>query len=180
MSAWYHLRAAISITDDPAVEEELTATAGLLSEALEDSRRAITGLRRAARRPGTQRCDHVGGRRHGDVRATVDVADCDLAPHVETAVFRIVQETLQNVAKHAEATRVAVALAHQGDAVVLTVTDDGIGFDPATAGSVTTFGLAGMHERAGLLGAKLIVRSADGEGTTITLRLPVDPASSLA
>ena len=181
VSAWYHLRAAISITDDPAVEEELTATAGLLSEALEDSRRAITGLRPAL-------LDDLGlsaaitsvAAGMGDVRATVDVADCDLAPHVETAVFRIVQETLQNVAKHAEATRVAVALAHQGDAVVLTVTDDGIGFDPATAGSVTTFGLAGMHERAGLLGAKLIVRSADGEGTTITLRLPVDPASSLA
>ena len=181
VSAWYHLRAAISITDDRAVEEELATTADLLSEALEDSRRAITGLRPAL-------LDDLGlsaaitsvAAGLGGIGATIDVADCALAPHVETALFRIVQETLQNVAKHADASNVEVSLARQGDTVVLTVSDDGVGFNPADAGGLTTFGLAGMHERAGLLGARLVVRSAPGDGTTITLRLPADRASSRA
>jgi signal transduction histidine kinase len=56
------------------------------------------------------------------------------------------------------------------------VSDDGVGFDPAAAGGPTSFGLAGMHERATLLGATLLVRSAPGEGTSITLRLPTDRA----
>ncbi|CAN5780437.1 GAF domain-containing sensor histidine kinase [soil metagenome] len=177
VSAWYHLRAAISLTADPGVQEELSATAALLSEALEDSRRAITGLRPAL-------LDDLGLRAAitsvvanvGDIEAVVRLTDCDLAPHVETAMFRIVQETLQNVVKHAGASQVEVSLADDGDAVTLTVTDDGVGFDPSVAAGPTSFGLAGIHERASLLGATLLVRSAPGKGTTIAVRLPSDRA----
>lgn len=179
VSAWYHLRAAISLTDDPAVTEELAATAALLSEALEDSRRAITGLRPAL-------LDDLGlsaaitsvAAGLGDLEATVDVADCRLAPHVETALFRIAQETLQNVLKHAGASRVEVTLSREPEAVVFTVTDDGVGFDPSTAGGPTNFGLAGMHERAGLLGATLAVRSSPGQGASVVCRLPAERAVS--
>ncbi|MBA3604829.1 MAG: GAF domain-containing sensor histidine kinase [Acidimicrobiia bacterium] len=175
VSAWYHLRAAISLTADPDVDRELAATAALLSEALEDSRRAITGLRPAL-------LDDLGLRAAitsvaaglGGVEADVDLADCDLAPHVETALFRIVQETLQNIEKHARASTVVVTLAEEPDAVVLTVTDDGVGFDPVTAAGPTSFGLAGIHERASLLGATLLVRSSPGAGTTVAVRLPTD------
>ena len=175
VSAWYHLRAAMALSSDPAVTEELTATTELLSEALEDSRRAITGLRPAL-------LDDLGLRAAitsvaanlGEVRASVDLDEHDLAPHVETAVFRIAQETLQNVVKHAGASHVDVSLRHEGDTVVFTIADDGVGFDPAGAGGPTSFGLAGMHERASLLGATLVVRSAPGRGTSITLRLPAD------
>jgi signal transduction histidine kinase len=107
-----------------------------------------------------------------DVAVVVRVTDCDLAPHVETALFRIVQETLQNVVKHADASRVEVTLANDGEGVTLTVTDDGVGYDPATASGPTSFGLAGIHERAGLLRATLMVRSAPGSGTTVAVRLP--------
>jgi signal transduction histidine kinase len=72
---------------------------------------------------------------------------------------------------------VDVALADDGDAVTLTVSDDGVGFDPATVANPTSFGLAGIHERASLLGATLLVRSAPGKGTTIAVRLPADRAS---
>lgn len=177
VSAWYHLRAAISLTADPSVQEELSATAALLSEALEDSRRAITGLRPAL-------LDDLGLRAAitsvvanvGDIEAVVRLTDCDLAPHVETAMFRIVQETLQNVVKHAGASQVEVSLADDSDAVTLTVTDDGVGFDPSVVAGPTSFGLAGIHERASLLGATLLVRSAPGKGTTIAVRLPSDRA----
>lgn len=181
VSAWYHLRAAISLTDDPAVESELAASAALLSEALEDSRRAIAGLRPTL-------LDDLGlsaaitsvASGLGDLDVSVAVAECELAPHVESALFRIAQETLQNVVKHARATRVEVNLVRDRDGVVFTVSDDGAGFDPATAGGPTSFGLAGMHERASLLGATLLVRSAPGRGTSIVLRLPADRATAAA
>lgn len=181
VSAWYHLRAATSLSDDPAVREELAVTDALLSEALEDSRRAITGLRPAL-------LDDLGlsaaitsvAADLGELEATVDVVVGPLAPHVETALFRIVQETLQNVAKHAQASRVEVSLVRAGGTVVLSVTDDGVGFDPSAQVGPAHFGLAGMHERAGLLGATLCVRSAVGQGTSIVLRLPTPRASSPA
>ena len=93
---------------------------------------------------------------------------------MEIALFRIVQETLQNVVKHARAAHVAVTLTRTGDTVVLSVTDDGVGFDLTVPARPTSFGLSGMHERAGLLGATLTLRSAPGQGTSIVLRLPVD------
>jgi len=177
VSAWYHLRAAISLNDAPPVEDELNATAALLSEALEDSRRAITGLRPALlddlglRAAITSLAKELDG-----VEATVDLADCELAPHVETALFRIAQETLQNVVKHAAASRVDITLTDDGGTVVFTVADNGRGFEPAAAGGPTHFGLAGMQERAGLLGAALAVHSSTGHGTTVALRLAADRA----
>ena len=92
------------------------------------------------------------------------------APEIELAAYRIAQEALSNVARHARATRVTVELAVE-DQLVLTVADDGRGFAPGrrTAG----FGLAGMRERATLAGGAVTVRSQVGRGTTVTLALPV-------
>ena len=180
VSAWYHLRAAISLSADPDVEVELAATAALLTEALEDSRRAITGLRPALLDDLGLRAAITSVAANLGIEADVNLTQCDLAPHVETALFRIVQEALQNVVKHAHASRVDVSLVDDGDAVTLTVTDDGIGFDPTTAAGPTSFGLAGIHERASLLGATLVVRSATGSGTTVAVRLPADRAASSA
>jgi signal transduction histidine kinase len=175
VSAWYHLRAAIAAATDPALTAELSAAGALLSEALEDSRRAITGLRPTL-------LDDLGlaaaissvATGIPGVEASVEIDDCDLAPHVETALFRIVQETLQNVAKHSKAAVVDVRLRAETDSIALTVADDGIGFDLSARVGATSFGLAGMQERAALLGATLQVRSAPGDGTTIVVRLPRD------
>jgi signal transduction histidine kinase len=94
---------------------------------------------------------------------------------VETALYRIAQEALTNVAKHAHASRVEIALAREPARVRLRVTDDGQGFDPAapyrTAGG--QFGLSGMAERAALLGGDLTVQSRPGAGTTLTADLPL-------
>ncbi len=92
------------------------------------------------------------------------------APEIELAAYRIAQEALSNVARHARATRVTVELAVE-DQLVLTVADDGRGFAPGrrTAG----FGLAGMRERATLAGGAVTVRSQVGRGTSVTLALPV-------
>jgi len=99
----------------------------------------------------------------------------------ESVLFRAAQEALTNVDKHARAGRAAVTLSYVGDRVVLDVLDDGSGFDPAADGGGRGeggFGLASMRERIEALGGTLTVESAPGEGTTLTVELPVGTSSS--
>jgi signal transduction histidine kinase len=103
-----------------------------------------------------------------------------LPPDVELALFRIVQEALTNVRRHAEASKVVVRVEHNQDSVHLTVTDDGQGFEPpASMGDlalVGKFGFLGMHERAQLLRGSLVVHSELGSGTTVAVEVPVSEA----
>jgi len=92
-----------------------------------------------------------------------------------TAIFRIFQESLTNVARHARATRVEVRLQRKRDGLVLEIIDDGTGFDPEVAKSGKSLGLIGMRERALLLGGDLKTEGAAGTGTTVTLVLPFPP-----
>ncbi|HET9194423.1 MAG TPA: ATP-binding protein, partial [Vicinamibacterales bacterium] len=96
-----------------------------------------------------------------------------LSPEAETTFYRITQEALTNVVKHAHATRVDVVLEAQRAIVTLVIEDDGIGFEPSAVDKTTGIGLLGMHERAALIGATVQVESATGRGTTIYLRYPV-------
>jgi PAS domain S-box-containing protein len=102
-----------------------------------------------------------------------------LPPEVETAVFRIVQEALTNVQKHAAARRVGLILRLRGDGLVVIVEDDGAGFDPEgvveAAEAAGRLGMRGMRERAALVVGDLEVESAPGEGTTIFVRIPLRP-----
>ena len=95
-----------------------------------------------------------------------------LGPDVETAFYRVAQEALNNVAKHAHASRVDVILERREGSAVLVIEDDGIGFDPASDGT-KGLGLIGMRERAGLIGGTFQVESAAGKGTTIFMRMPL-------
>jgi PAS domain S-box-containing protein len=110
---------------------------------------------------------------------TVGLLDRRLTSEVETTLYRIAQEALTNVAKHARATKVDVILERHDDSVFLIVEDDGVGFDPAEAGSTGRgFGLLGMQERAALVGASLQIESAVGKGTTIFVRMAATPGSA--
>jgi signal transduction histidine kinase len=90
-----------------------------------------------------------------------------------TAVFRIVQASLTNVARHAQASRVDVTLTGGDDALALHISDDGCGFDLATARRRYSYGLLGMSERARLIGATLQIESAPGAGTTVSIHIPL-------
>jgi signal transduction histidine kinase len=94
-----------------------------------------------------------------------------LTREAEIAIYRIAQEALTNVAKHAHASRVDVMLESRDNGVVLVLEDDGVGFDAANADARDHgIGLLGMREREGLIGARFEVESAPGEGTSIFVR----------
>jgi signal transduction histidine kinase len=97
-----------------------------------------------------------------------------LSPEAEITFYRIAQESLTNVIKHAHATRVDVVLEARPDLVLLIVEDDGVGFEPGGTDSKSTgIGLVGMHERSALIGATLQVESAPGKGASVYLRYPL-------
>jgi signal transduction histidine kinase len=112
---------------------------------------------------------------------SVDVPDTGPLPSlVETTLYRVLQEALTNVARHAGAHAVRIALRRDGTALTLSVRDDGAGFDPAAVrpGGRRGLGLHGMHERVALLDGVLDIVSAPGQGTTVSVTVPgarVDP-----
>jgi PAS domain S-box-containing protein len=97
------------------------------------------------------------------------------AQDVSTTLFRILQETLTNVARHAKATRVEVVKQKRRDRVVLMIRDNGQGFDEEDPSVSKSLGLLGMRERAAILGGQVNISSAPGKGTTVTAWIPLPP-----
>ena len=97
-----------------------------------------------------------------------------LKPEIETAAYRIVQEALTNVARHAGVNEVRVNVSADAESLCVRVVDQGKGFDPQGAlAAGESSGLAGMRERSQLLGGTLMIESAAGVGTSVTAVLPL-------
>jgi signal transduction histidine kinase len=162
----------------PAVRQKLTAMSGLIDDTIVTVRRLATSLRpgvlddlglTAAVEWQAQEFEQRTGIRCV-LRATVD--DETLDPHVSTALFRILQESLTNVARHSRASLVTVTLEDSGTDLVLEVRDDGVGIPPAAAANTRSIGLAGMRERAQLAGGGLSISGTPGVGTTVRAQVP--------
>jgi signal transduction histidine kinase len=95
-----------------------------------------------------------------------------LPPEVETALYRIVQESLTNIVKHARAGSVSIVLTRKESSASVVVEDDGVGFEPSRARE-DGLGLVGMRERVGLLGGRLTIESRPGAGTTFVAEVPL-------
>ncbi len=112
------------------------------------------------------------------VRASAEVAGMELAPETEAHAFRIVQEALTNVRKHADARRVEVSVEARDGELRISVADDGRGFEPiehrptAASDAWLGYGLNAMRDRAAAIGGSLEVASGEGAGTTVTVSLP--------
>jgi two-component system, NarL family, sensor histidine kinase DegS len=163
-----------------SVPQELVKLRGNAREGLRDIRRFIFNLRPpsladAGLVPTVQRfIDDFREQCNLDVQVNA-IATGSLSPDAELAVFRIVQESLRNVQKHANAAHVVVDIARLPDgATLMTIKDDGKGFD-ASASTVGA-GLVSMRERAELIGGKLNINSRPGYGTELTLLLPTSEA----
>lgn len=181
VSVWYRLHAALRAlrTDPDRAEAELIRARELVDEALEEARVAIYDLRPSI-------LDDLGlvpslrtlaARQLEGLAVELELQeDLSLPPHHEVALYRIAQESITNVRKHAEASRVRLGLRVESDEVVLVVEDDGRGFDATAAPRGVSFGLTGMRERANLAGGELRVESEPGQGTRIEVRIPLQPA----
>jgi signal transduction histidine kinase len=149
----------------------------LVVETLQDVRRLAVELRPKALDdfglvPALERLVETFAEQTG-IRVHLEAAlgDARLSAEVETAVYRIVQEALTNVIKHAQAGTVSVVLTRKGDRVVVVVEDDGKGFDPGRTDEAR-LGLVGMRERIALVEGRASVESRPGEGTTIVVEVP--------
>jgi PAS domain S-box-containing protein len=111
---------------------------------------------------------------HAGIPCNADVPDAELPADRDsaTAAFRILQESLTNVLRHAQATRVDVLLRQDAGQLLLRIQDNGRGIPPETLNNPLSIGLAGMRERASLLGGQFAISSLPGSGTTVEVRLP--------
>jgi len=99
--------------------------------------------------------------------------DVDLGPEQSAAVFRIFREALTNILRHAGATKVDVTMAEEAGAVILRIRDNGRGIREDEKSARLSIGLWGMRERAHLIGGEIDVAGVEGEGTTVTVTLPI-------
>jgi|GEM_PF-7072639 len=113
------------------------------------------------------------------VKVSFQFENHEIPSVISTNVYRVLQEALNNVYKHAEAPRVTVQIRTEGDKLLLKVQDRGKGFDPDSSRTNNTLGIIGMKERAQLLGGTLTVVSSRGRGTDISLTVPLKQSSEI-
>jgi signal transduction histidine kinase len=99
-----------------------------------------------------------------------------MQPEISTGLFRVVQELLSNVARHAQATRVTVSLLESDQTIVLEVADNGRGIREDELRDPNSMGLLGMSERASLMGGTIQITGTPGRGTKAVLTIPAKPA----
>ena len=171
-----------AVSLNPAAREILARCNRLLVQALEENRRIAHNLRpsdldefglAAASR---NFCKELQSRTKLKVKYNIARIDQRLAPALELNLFRIMQEAVNNIEKHARAREVRLRIAFSGGSIVLKIQDDGRGFDSkrgkAGKGKWRGIGLTNMRERAEFLGGTCTVESAPKRGTTITVRVP--------
>ncbi|MBU9763734.1 GAF domain-containing sensor histidine kinase [Mycobacterium sp. TNTM28] len=174
----YRLDAAARAAEPHVVAEQLTAARELAALTLQEARAAISGLRP----PVLDDLGLSGGlaslaRSIPRPPIDVDLAETRLPDHIELALYRIAQECLQNVVKHAEADRAQLTFSVDDGVARLEIVDDGKGFDtfehPLGSDEMGGYGLLSMAERAEIVGGRLHIRSRPGAGTTVTAAIPL-------
>ena len=148
----------------------LSKDAHRLSHELHPSALGPLGLAVAAR----ALCDELSKQQKINVEFTEENVPVQLAPELSLCLFRILQESLNNVCKHSHASVAWVRLAGEPDGIRLTVQDNGIGFDPADKRNRGGLGLLSMSERLRLVGGTIGIDSVSSDGTTVNVRVPIN------
>ncbi len=175
----YRLDAAARAVEDPrALAEQLDKARELVDLTLQEARAAISGLRP----PVLDDLGLAGGlaslaRSIPGIDLEVDLAETRVPDHIELALYRIAQECLQNVVKHADASRARLTFTLDDNVARLEIVDDGKGFDtfehPLGSDEMGGYGLLSMAERAEIVGGRLNIRSRPGAGTAVTATIPL-------
>jgi len=171
----------LKAVEDAGDEETLRDAAANLRElvvaTLQDVRRLAVELRPKALDdfglvPALERLAETFSEHTGiDVQLEAQLGERRLSDEVETTLYRIVQEALTNIVKHAQARTVSILLVRREQRVTAIIEDDGLGFDFEHA-RADGLGLVGMRERVGLIGGKLRIESTSGSGTTLAVEVP--------
>ncbi|HLX66948.1 MAG TPA: GAF domain-containing protein [Puia sp.] len=167
------------ITGDTVIKERISGVLTMLTEMIQSIRRISTQLRPSI-------LDDLGllealkwlardFQKRTGIRIELDCPEESLKvePAITTGLFRIFQETLTNIARHAEATDVSARLYTEDDRLILTIMDNGKGFDPATAKKKKTLGLLGMKERTLMMKGAYEIDSQPGKGTSLRFSVPL-------
>ncbi len=176
-----HLRLAERSQNPEELRQRIHELRELTAAALEDVRRVALDLR-------PKILDDLGlaaalewrveeFEKAHQVRASLHVEGVTqrLPRMLELVLYRVAQEALTNVARHAQASQVAVTLIQSDGQVLLRVADDGVGFDPAQVDEASDgLGLLGMRERLAMVGGEFLLESAPGQGTQLAARIPLD------
>jgi PAS domain S-box-containing protein len=175
-----HLQASSrKINPDDIAQKDLNKGIDILRGAIDEARRLIDGLQPGVLEEqgvveGVRYLAQQTERMHGiPVELQIEVQFDRLAPAVEQAIYRIVQEGLSNIVKHSKSPRARVVLSQRRDALVIKVEDWGVGFDTLTTKS-RRYGLTGIRDRARLLNGKAKIRSEPGMGTRLRVKLPIN------
>lgn len=176
-AAWLHERLPEGAAD---LEEKLESMQRLLDQTVAATRRISADLRPMmlddlGLAPAVEWLVQDFQRRSGIAcELAVGAPDLQTSGAHATALFRILQESLTNVARHAAATQVEITLEAEGHALVLTVRDNGRGFSTGESRASGSFGLIGMRERVYLLNGEVSVQSESGKGTVVEVRIPLE------
>jgi signal transduction histidine kinase len=168
---------------NPLIDEVVEASA-TIDETINSVRRIAAGLRPLAlddlglATALEEEAELFSRRTKIDCHLNVGKMEEFIPPEFEITTFRIFQESLTNVARHAQAHRIEAGCSIVGGVLVLTVRDDGVGIDPAAIRNPESLGLVGMFERAADAGGNLVFKSVAGHGTEVTLTIPIAPESS--
>ena len=172
----------LKAVEDAATPQQLTAGVAHLRElavtTLQSVRSLAVELRPKALDdfglvPALERLVQTFGEESGlNVELVAHLGAVRLPPELETTLYRIVQEALTNIVKHARATTVSISLLRRERVVSAVVEDNGSGFREAAAGDVG-FGVTGMRERVSLVGGRFTIESSEGVGTTVAVEIPV-------
>jgi signal transduction histidine kinase len=164
--------------DNPALKEKIQGMIKLVDAMIKVVRNVVSALRPAALDMGIASAlewlvDEFMARTGVDCELHVPKGEIPLEDQRATQVFRIVQESLTNIGRHAEASEVSIRLERNGSQYTLEVRDNGRGFDPAIR-KKKSFGLVGMRERALMLGGDVDIHSETGRGTAVRVSFPID------
>ncbi len=184
--ACWPARATAAVSNPGAPKEalqQLDQARALVRASLADARTSIWDLRSeaagAADQPDdlparlSRSCTRIAGGSPAKVYLQVKGTYRPVERKIEEELLRIGQEAVANAVRHAAATRIDVQLIYQAARVSLRVEDDGRGFDPSTNGAQGHYGIRGMQERAGEIDATLVLESAPGEGTRVSVEAPL-------
>jgi PAS domain S-box-containing protein len=170
--------------DDAVLAERAAYLENLIDQTFDAAHRIAANLRPATLELGIvaalrQQCGQFTRNTGIDCRLATRGAVPPLDADAAIAVYRIAQEALTNVARHARASRVRMRLARRNGHLVLTIADDGRGYAPLRdAGAASGFGVLGMSERAAAFGGHLEIEATTPRGTRVSLSLPLDPGKS--